>query len=155
MVLQPNRAQLQELLSAHPEVEAKLGWPVPRPRRTRRAHGRPAPGRPAPSRQAWTAVCAQPTSRCPQMVRSVATRLCTPPRMVTSPPCQLWPEPSQSSTGQEWPQPRSLLCPCSSSWAARQPSKALRRPPIQATCQGSQGWPSTVRQESIWFPPGE
>lgn len=42
-------------------------------------------------------VCAQPTSRCLQMVRSAATRLCTPPRMVTSPPCQLWPEPSQSS----------------------------------------------------------
>lgn len=51
----------------------------------------------------------------------------------------------------------SLLYPSSSSWPAKQPAKALGRPPAQTPCRPQRlqhHWKDrTYTQESFWFPP--
>lgn len=71
---------------------AARSLPARRPRRTGRARGRPAPGR-----WAWTAVCAPLASRCWRTAMWAATRRCTPPGTMTSPPCRPSPGSSRSS----------------------------------------------------------
>lgn len=155
-MLLPNRAKQQELLSVHTDFAAKRGFLALRARRTRSSWQ-------ASTGQAGLNYCMDPIFQqvlpSGDIISHQALHTAHFPSLQSC--CQ-----DSYIAAAVWAgvaTPISLLCPSFSSWTARQPGEARVRPlaqaPWLAACQGSQGQPSppclhtTVRQESIWFPP--